>query len=58
MYSWVYTPYNTAVMHHARYLSCVNTVLSFHMRSCEDESIDELAAYLGVGSEVAALTTQ
>ncbi|MEW5299314.1 MAG: hypothetical protein WDW38_003400 [Sanguina aurantia] len=25
---------------------------------CEDESIDELAAYLGVGSEVAALTTQ
>jgi len=27
-------------------------------RSCEDESIDELAAYMGVGEEVAAMTAR
>jgi hypothetical protein len=26
--------------------------------SCEDESIDELAAFLGKGAEVAAMTAQ
>jgi phosphoserine phosphatase len=26
--------------------------------SCEDESIDELAAFLGVGEQVAALTAK
>lgn len=32
--------------------------LSFTLGRCEDESIDELAAFLGVGDEVAELTNR
>jgi hypothetical protein len=32
--------------------------LHVRCRSCEDESIDELAAFLGKGEEVAALTAK
>ena len=33
-------------------------LITFFFHSCQDESIDEIAAYLGVGEQVAALTTQ
>ena len=47
-------------------LGCFNCTLSFCLchvpqgaaHRCEDESIDELAAFLGVGEEVAAMTTK
>lgn len=40
--------------------TCPPTRPSLHRlpRSCADESIDEIAAFLGVGEQVAALTAQ
>ena len=37
-------------------ISNATEVLSMSFRRCEDESIDELAAYVGAGTAVAALT--
>lgn len=37
---------------------CALHACATHLRSCADESIDEIAAFLGVGEQVAALTAK
>ena len=52
---------NTTALSSSLLLACLCPVASvppWVVDSCEDESIDELAAFLGVGEQVAALTAK